>query len=83
MPVSFCVCFAERQAEIKERNQKKEDACLFVFVHFHQNQKWNKKDLDLVSCTAVYIDLGKLSITILDKWLIGKLRKSFGEMSYT
>jgi len=55
--------FAERQAEIKERNQKKEDACLFVFVHFYRNQKWNK-NLDLVSCTAVYIDLGKMSVTI-------------------
>ena len=43
MPVSFCVRFAERQAEIKERNQKKENACLFVFVHFYRNQKWNKK----------------------------------------
>ena len=43
MPVSFCVCFAERQAEVKKGNQKKEDACLFVFVHFYQNQKWNKK----------------------------------------
>ena len=28
--ISFCVCFATRQAEIKERNQKRK--CLFVYV---------------------------------------------------
>jgi len=55
--------FAERQAEIKERNQKKEDACLFVFVHFIEIRN-GIKNLDLVSCTAVYIDLGKMSVTI-------------------
>ena len=69
--------------EIKERNQKKGKMpvclCLCTFIELRNGIK----DLDLVSCTAVYIDLGKLSITILDKWLIGKLRKSFGEMSYT
>ena len=30
VPVSLCVCFAERQAAIKERNQK--GKCLFVCV---------------------------------------------------
>ena len=65
MPV--CVCFAERQAEIKERNQKKEDACLFVFVHFYQDQKWNKK-LGLSFVHGGHIDLGKPSVTI---WRIG------------
>ena len=74
--------FAERQATIKERNQKKEVPvclCLCTFIKIRNGIK----NLDLVSCTAVFIDLGKMSITILDKWLIGKLRKSFGEMSYT
>ena len=68
---------------MKERNQKERGmpVCLCLCT-FYQNQKW-KKNLDLVSCTSFYIDLGKMSITILDKWLIGKLRKSFGEMSYT
>ena len=63
MPVSFCVCFAERQAKIKERNQKKEMPvclCLCTFIKIRNGIK----NLDLVSCTAVYIDLGKMSITI-------------------
>ena len=76
--------FAERQAKVKERNQKERGMpvclCLCTFIKIRNGIK---KNLDLVSCTAVYIDLGKLSITILDKWLIGKLRKSFGEMNYT
>ena len=69
--------------EIKERNQKERGMpvclCLCTFIKIRNGIK----NLDLVSCTAVFIDLGKMSITILDKWLIGKLRKSFGEMSYT
>ena len=75
--------FAERQAKVKERNQKERGMpvclCLCTFIKIRNGIK----NLDLVSCTAFYIDLGKMSITILDKWLIGKLRKSFGEMSYT
>ena len=64
MPVSLCVCFAERQAEIKERNQKKGKMpvclCLCTFIEIRNGIK----NLDLVSCTAVYIDLGKMSVTI-------------------
>ena len=75
--------FAERQAKVKERNQKERGMpvclCLCTFIKIRNGIK----NLDLVSCTAVFIDLGKMSITILDKWLIGKLRKSFGEMNYT
>ena len=75
--------FAERQAKVKERNQKERGLpvclCLCTFIKI----RTGIKNLDLVSCTAVFIGLGKMSITILDKWLIGKLRKSFGEMNYT
>ena len=63
VPVSFCVCFAVRQAEIKERNQKKEVPvclCLCTFIKIRNGIK----NLDFVSCTAVYIDLGKMSVTI-------------------
>ena len=62
VPVSFCVCFAVRQAEIKERNQKREVPvclCLCTFIKIRSGIK----NLDLVSCTAVYIDLGKMSVT--------------------
>ena len=60
MPVSFCVCFAERQAEIKERNQKMPVClCLCTFIEIRNGTK----NLDLVSCTAVYSDLGKVSVT--------------------
>ena len=56
--------FAERQAEIKERNQKKRKMpvclCLCTFIEIRNGIK----NLDLVSCTAVYIDLGKMSVTI-------------------
>jgi len=63
VPVSFCVCFAVRQAEIKERNQK--GRCLFVCVCALLVKIRNGiKDLDLFSCTAVFIDLGKMSVTI-------------------
>ena len=75
--------FAERQAKVKERNQIERGMpvclCLCTFIKIRNGMK----NLDLVSCTAVFIDLGKMSITILDKWLIEKIRKSFGEMSYT
>jgi hypothetical protein len=74
--------FAERQAEVKERNQKREGACLFVFVHFYRNQKWNKK----LGLCFVHGGLHWFREDVryyLDYWLIGKLRKSLGEMNYT
>ena len=56
--------FAERQAKIKERNQKERGMpvclCLCTFIEIRNGIK----NLDLVSCTAVYIDLGKMSVTI-------------------
>ena len=74
--------FAERQAKVKERNQKERGMpvclCLCTFIKIRNGIK----NLDLVSCTAVYIDFREDVSYYLDKWLVGKLRKSFGDMNY-
>ena len=63
-----CVCFAERQAEIKERNQKMPVClCLCTFIEIRNGTK----NLDFAACTVVYIGLGKTSVTI---WTIGSLK---------
>ena len=63
MPVSFVFAFAERQAEIKERNKKMPVClCLCTFIEIRRS--------DLVLCTVVYIGLGKTSITT---WTISSL----------
>ena len=68
MPVSFVFAFAERQAEIKERNQKMPVClCLCTFIEIRNGTK----NLDFAACTVVYIGLGKTSVTI---WTIGSLK---------
>ena len=75
--------FAERQAKVKERNQKERGMpvclCLCTFIKIRNGIK----NLDLVSCTVVYIDLGKTSVTI---WTISSLKIVEiigGKMNYT